>query len=186
VTKGYLNRPELTEEKFIDNPFGEGKLYRTGDLAKWQADGNIQYLGRIDDQVKIRGYRIELGEIESNLLQFEDIENVAVITKSVNENDLVLCGYIVSDKSLDLDQIKVQLRQKLPEYMVPTYMMQIESLPTTSNGKLDKKTLPEIEVQHKSHIAPRNETEQILAQVFTEVLNIDSVSIDDNFFEIGG
>ncbi|MCD8926412.1 amino acid adenylation domain-containing protein, partial [Staphylococcus epidermidis] len=141
VTKGYLNKPELTNEKFIDNPFGKGKLYRTGDLAKWQADGNIQFLGRIDDQVKIRGYRIELGEIENNLLQLDEIENVVVIAKSLNNSELTLCAYLISDQVLNLDQIKIQLRQKLPEYMIPMYMMQIDELPVTSNGKLNKKAL---------------------------------------------
>ncbi|MCD8926397.1 amino acid adenylation domain-containing protein, partial [Staphylococcus epidermidis] len=141
VAKGYLNRPELTNEKFIDNPFGKGKLYRTGDLAKWQADGNIQFLGRMDDQVKIRGYRIELGEIENNLLQLDEIENVVVTAKSLNNSELTLCAYLISDQSLNLDQVKIQLRQKLPEYMIPMYMMQIDELPVTSNGKLNKKAL---------------------------------------------
>ncbi|HGO1816517.1 TPA: amino acid adenylation domain-containing protein [Staphylococcus aureus] len=186
VTRGYLNRPDLTKEKFIDNPFGEGKLYRTGDLAKWQADGNIQYLGRIDDQVKIRGYRIELGEIENTLLKIKNVDNVTVVTKQTAGNELILCGYLVSKEELNLEHIKAKLRQELPEYMVPTHMIQIESLPTTSNGKLDKKLLPEIEVKQKIYVGPRNETEEVLAQAYREVLKIDSVGIDDNFFEIGG
>ncbi|PTI35934.1 non-ribosomal peptide synthetase, partial [Staphylococcus succinus] len=122
VTDGYLNRPELTQEKFIDNPFGEGKLYRTGDLAKWQDDGNIAYLGRIDDQVKIRGYRIELGEIESILRQIEEIIDVAVIAKAMTDEELAICAYLVSDKVIAFDAIKAELSKQLPNYMIPTYI----------------------------------------------------------------
>ncbi|PTF53988.1 non-ribosomal peptide synthetase, partial [Staphylococcus cohnii] len=112
VTDGYLNRPDLTQEKFIDNPFGEGKLYRTGDLAKWSAEGNVEYLGRIDEQVKIRGYRIELGEIESTLGQIDGISDVAVIAKAVVGDELSICAYLVSDDAIDIETIKATLGQK--------------------------------------------------------------------------
>ncbi|MDK9864356.1 AMP-binding protein, partial [Staphylococcus equorum] len=114
VTAGYLNRPELTQEKFIDNPFGKGKLYRTGDLAKWNGDGNIIYIGRIDEQVKIRGYRIELGEIESILRQHTHINDVAIVARPMVDNELSICAYLVSDDSLDFGSLKTSLGQKLP------------------------------------------------------------------------
>ncbi|WP_436955878.1 non-ribosomal peptide synthase/polyketide synthase [Staphylococcus sp. AS1337] len=186
VTKGYLNRPDLTDEKFIDNPFGEGKLYRTGDLAKWSTTGNVEYLGRIDEQVKIRGYRIELGEIESLLRQINLISDVAVVAKPMAGEELAICAYLVSDESIDFDEIKSQLNQNLPDYMVPTYMTQIDILPVTSNGKLDKKQLPEIQVESENYVAPTNEIEEMLTNIFGEVLNIERVSIYDNFFEVGG
>ncbi|OIJ31387.1 non-ribosomal peptide synthetase [Staphylococcus sp. LCT-H4] len=186
VTDGYLNRPELTQEKFIDNPFGEGKLYRTGDLAKWQDDGNIAYLGRIDDQVKIRGYRIELGEIESILRQIEDIIDVAVIAKAMADEELAICAYLVSDKVIAFDAIKTELSKQLPNYMVPTYIEQIEQIPVTANGKLDKQQLPDIKIESKSYVAPTNNTEIMLTQVFENILNIERVGIEDNFFDIGG
>ncbi|MEB7831147.1 non-ribosomal peptide synthetase [Staphylococcus xylosus] len=186
VTNGYLNRPDLTDEKFIDNPFGEGKLYRTGDLAKWSTTGNVEYLGRIDEQVKIRGYRIELGEIESLLRQIDLISDVAVVAKPMAGEELAICAYLVSDESVDFDEIKSQLNQNLPDYMVPTYMTQIDILPVTSNGKLDKKQLPEIQVESENYVAPTNDIEEMLTNIFGEVLNIRRVSIYDNFFEVGG
>ncbi|MEB7675538.1 amino acid adenylation domain-containing protein, partial [Staphylococcus equorum] len=154
VTAGYLNRPELTQEKFIDNPFGKGKLYRTGDLAKWNGDGNIIYIGRIDEQVKIRGYRIELGEIESILRQHTHINDVAIVARPMVDNELSICAYLVSDDSLDFGSLKTSLGQKLPDYMIPAYMTQLDELPVTSNGKLNKKALPEIKVESKVYVAP--------------------------------
>ena len=111
VTDGYLNKPDLTAEKFVDNPFTDGKMYRTGDLVKWHSDGNIEYLGRIDEQVKIRGYRIELGEIESTIRQLDGINDVAVITKTSAGGDKALYSYLVSDNELNIDEVKAQLRQ---------------------------------------------------------------------------
>ncbi|RIP37330.1 amino acid adenylation domain-containing protein [Staphylococcus gallinarum] len=186
VTDGYLNRPELTQEKFIDNPFGEGKLYRTGDLAMWHKDGNIACLGRIDDQVKIRGYRIEIGEIENVLRQIDYISDVVVLVKPMAGESLALCAYLVSDEQLTLNDIKAKLRDKLPAYMVPAYMTQIEKLPVSSSGKLDKKQLPEIKVESKTYVAPSNEIERIVTGAFETVLSEKRVSIQDNFFEIGG
>ncbi|MCG3399240.1 non-ribosomal peptide synthetase [Staphylococcus massiliensis] len=187
VTHGYLNRPELNKEKFIDNPFGPGKMYRTGDLAKWNAEGIVEYMGRMDEQVKVRGYRIELGEIENTIRDNEDVNDVAVIAKDLNQNgDKVLCGYITSDQSLDIDTVKHDLYEKLPEYMVPQYMMQIDTLPVTQNGKLNKRALPEIEVAGRKFVAPETENEQVVADAFSKVLGVDDVSLYDNFFEIGG
>ncbi|WP_193014010.1 non-ribosomal peptide synthetase [Staphylococcus equorum] len=186
VTAGYLNRPELTQEKFIDNPFGKGKLYRTGDLAKWNADGNISYIGRIDEQVKIRGYRIELGEIESVLRQQAHIIDVAVVATTMVENELSICAYLVSDDSLDFESLKTSLGQKLPDYMIPAYMTQLDKLPVTSNGKLNKKALPKIKVESKVYVAPTNGIESAVAKAFEAVLQVNQVSIHDNFFEMGG
>ncbi|OIS57824.1 non-ribosomal peptide synthetase, partial [Staphylococcus equorum] len=186
VTAGYLNRPELTQEKFIDNPFGKGKLYRTGDLAKWNGDGNISYIGRIDEQVKIRGYRIELGEIESILRQHTHINDVAIVARPMVDNELSICAYLVSDDSLDFGALKTSLGQKLPDYMIPAYMTQLDELPVTSNGKLNKKALPEIKVESKVYVAPTNDMESAVAKTFEAVLHVDQISIHDNFFEMGG
>ncbi|OEL08346.1 non-ribosomal peptide synthetase [Staphylococcus equorum] len=186
VTAGYLNRPELTQEKFIDNPFGKGKLYRTGDLAKWNGDGNISYIGRIDEQVKIRGYRIELGEIESILRQHTHINDVAIVARPMVDNELSICAYLVSDDSLDFGTLKTSLGQKLPDYMIPAYMTQLDELPVTSNGKLNKKALPEIKVESKVYVAPTNDMESAVAKTFEAVLHVDQISIHDNFFEMGG
>ncbi|MGW7780519.1 amino acid adenylation domain-containing protein [Staphylococcus xylosus] len=166
VTDGYLNRPQLTEERFIDNPFGKGNLYRTGDLAKWQEDGNIICLGRIDDQVKIRGYRIELGEIESTLRKNEKLTDVAVIAKSMGEGNIALCAYLVSEEELDYENIKRDLSESLPNYMIPTYITQIEKIPVTDNGKLNKRQLPEIKIESKVYVAPKDDTEVMITQIF--------------------
>ncbi|WP_199777801.1 non-ribosomal peptide synthetase, partial [Lysinibacillus sp. FJAT-14745] len=187
VSRGYLNRPELTAEKFVENPFCEGeKIYRTGDLARWMEDGNIEYLGRIDEQVKIRGYRIEIDEVVSEIRNLQEIQNAVVIAREEN-NDKYLCGYVVGNGKLDSNIIKEQLRKKLPEYMIPAYIIQIESLPITRNGKLDKKALPKPEViSMVEYIAPRNDIEICIAKAFQDILGTDRIGIDDNFFELGG
>ena len=187
VAKGYLNRPELTEEKFVPNPFGEGRMYRSGDLARWMPDGNIEYMGRIDQQVKIRGFRIELGEIESVIRKQQAIEDSVVIVRE-DKGDKVLCAYIVTgDGQLSIQDLKAAIRKDLPEYMIPSYFMQIEKIPVTRNGKLDKKALPEIEVTGSGeYLAPRNETESMLCRLFGEILEIEKVSVRDSFFDLGG
>ncbi|MBQ0011120.1 MAG: amino acid adenylation domain-containing protein, partial [Clostridiales bacterium] len=187
VARGYLNRPELTDEKFVKNPFGEGRMYRTGDLARWLPDGNIEYLGRIDEQVKIRGFRIELGEIENQIKAIQKVKDCAVIARADASGDKVICAYVVSDENIQLMEIREILSTILPDYMIPSYMMQIDRIPITRNGKLDKRALPDIEVRtSKEYVAPRNEVEQILADLFAKVLGYSPVSIYDNFFEIGG
>ncbi|MGG4399320.1 amino acid adenylation domain-containing protein, partial [Paenibacillus amylolyticus] len=159
VARGYLNKPELTNKKFVDNPFVPGeRMYRTGDLAKWLPDGNIAYLGRIDDQVKIRGFRIELGEVENALRQLEGIQDAAVIVRENHEGEKALYAYLISKDPVQLQKVRRDLEELLPEYMVPTYMMQIDQLPVTRNGKLDKRALPEIvAVSEKAYTAPKNE-----------------------------
>jgi len=186
LARGYLNQPELTAEKFVQNPFGEGRLYRSGDLARWLPEGNIEYLGRIDEQVKIRGFRIELGEIESVLRKQTGVKDAAVVVIEKN-GDRSICAYVVSDEEIQTIDIKDRLRKELPEYMIPAHIMQIESIPVTRNGKLDKHALPEPEVgSGQEYIAPRNETEETVASIFAKVLGVTPVGIEDNFFEMGG
>ena len=165
IARGYLNQPELTAEKFIKDPFSadpKARLYKTGDLGRWLADGNIEYLGRIDDQVKIRGYRIELGEIESVLNQNEQVTQGVVLAKDDSSGNKRLVGYVVSNqKAFDKQAIQAWLNEKMPEYMVPAIWVELESLPLTSNGKVDKKALPDPELMdmQAEYVAPRNETE---------------------------
>ena len=187
VARGYLNRPELTAEKFVKNPYGEGRMYRTGDLARWLPDGNIEYLGRIDEQVKIRGFRIELGEIESRIREIENIKDCAVIARVDSTGDKAIYAYYTSDIEVSVSEIRNRLSESLPEYMVPSYMMQIEKIPVNKNGKLDKKSLPEIEGKTtKEYVAPRNEIEEKICDIFSEILNVEQVSVKDGFFELGG
>ena len=187
VARGYLNRPELTAEKFVDNPFRPGeRIYRTGDLARWMSDGNIEYLGRIGEQVKIRGFRIELGEIESRLREIEGIHDAAVIVRE-DQDEKYVCAYVVGKTELNLKDIKKRLAQTMPIYMIPSYISQLLNLPVTKNGKLDKKSLPKPEiVGNESYVAPRNETEECITELFQEILNVERVGIDDSFFELGG
>ena len=188
LARGYLNRPELTSEKFVPNPFKSGeRMYRSGDLARWLPDGNIEFLGRIDHQVKIRGFRIELGEIESRLLELEQVKEVVVLAKDDESSDKYLCAYIVSDDELKVSDIRTSLTSTLPDYMVPSYFMRLDSIPLTSNGKVDRRALPEPEgVVGTEFVAPRTATEEVLATIWSEVLNKDKVGIYDNFFELGG
>ncbi|MEE1281872.1 MAG: amino acid adenylation domain-containing protein, partial [Acutalibacteraceae bacterium] len=187
LARGYLNKPELTAEKFIDNPYAEGKLYRSGDLARWMPDGNIEYLGRIDEQVKIRGFRIELGEIESRIKKIEEIKDSAVIVRSDKGGDKAIYAYYTSDVEVNAIDIRKKLSENLPEYMVPSYMMQIEAIPVTKNGKLDKRALPEIESRTtREYVAPRTESEKVICEIFGEILAVEKVGINDGFFELGG
>ncbi len=187
VARGYVNRPELTSEKFIANPFGEGRLYRTGDLARLLPDGNIDYLGRIDEQVKIRGFRIELGEIESKLRELEYVRDCAVIARDDSSGDKAIYAYIVSDTNAAMSDVREALKKSLPEYMLPSYMMQIDTIPVTSNGKLDKRALPDIESRSVGeYAAPSTETERIICGIFAEILGCERVGANDSFFELGG
>ncbi|MBE5929385.1 MAG: amino acid adenylation domain-containing protein, partial [Lachnospiraceae bacterium] len=187
VSRGYLKKAELTEEKFVANPFGEGRMYRTGDLARWLPDGNIEYLGRIDEQVKIRGFRIELGEIESRIREIDGISDCAVIARADASGDKAIHAYMVSAGEISLSDVRDNLSKSLPDYMIPTYMMQIESIPVTKNGKLDKRALPEIEAKTgNEYVAPRNNTEKLICEIFGEILNIEQISVTDSFFALGG
>ncbi len=190
IARGYLNRDELTADKFIENPFAKGqRLYKTGDLARWLPDGNIEFLGRIDNQVKIRGYRIELGEIENELLKHNKIKEAIVIAKEDNIKNKYLCAYIAGEAELNSKELREHLSNNLPEYMIPAYFIQLEQLPLTANGKVDRKALPDPDgniTTGAEYVAPRNEIEEKLVSIWKEVLGLEKVGINDNFFELGG
>lgn len=187
VAKGYLNKPEYTAEKFISNPYGEGMLYRTGDIGRWLEDGNIEFFGRKDEQVKIRGFRIELSEIENALREFEEIKDAVAITKENQEGDKLISAYYVAEKELSIEILRSSLINKLPDYMIPSIMARIETIPLTQNGKVDKKALPKIHISSdKEYIEPRTAVEKALCAAFIEVLGVEKVGIRDGFFELGG
>jgi len=190
LARGYLNRPELAKEKFIPNPFEPGEtMYRTGDLARWTSDGNIECIGRIDYQVKLRGYRIELGEIENELLKIATIKEVVVIDREDKQGNKYLCAYIVSDKEITVTELRGALSKKLPDYMIPSYFIILEKLPLMPNGKLDRKSLPEPDGEINigvEYAAPTNKIEETMAEIWSEVLGVQKIGIDDNFFALGG
>ena len=194
LARGYLNRPELTAEKFIDNPFANApfnRLYKTGDLARYLPDGNIECFGRIDNQVKIRGFRIELGEIEAVLNQNIDVQTSCVIIREDTPGDKYLVAYIVAhyERIPMISELRQFLSSKLPLYMVPQAFVFLESLPLTTNRKVDRRALPapdKIGNRRDQYVAPRNGIEEMLVQIWTEILKIEQVGIYDNFFEIGG
>jgi amino acid adenylation domain-containing protein/FkbH-like protein/non-ribosomal peptide synthase protein (TIGR01720 family)/FkbM family methyltransferase len=194
LARGYLNRPELTQEKFIPNPFdkaGVSKLYKTGDLARYLPDGNIEYLGRIDNQVKIRGFRIELGEIETVLTQNPQVQSSVIIARENTPGNKRLVGYIVPQKEATptSNELRQYLKGKLPDYMIPHVFVILESLPLTPNGKIDRRALPAPESSSEllgKYVAPRTFIEDTLATIWAQVLRVKEVGIDDNFFELGG
>jgi amino acid adenylation domain-containing protein len=191
LARGYWRRPELTAEKFINDPFTEesgARLYRTGDLGRWLPDGNIECLGRMDDQVKIRGYRIELGEIDSVLNQVEQVKLGVVVAKADSNGNKRLVGYVVAKETFDKQVIQSYLAAKLPDYMVPALWVELDQIPLTANGKIDRKALPDPELADMAaeYVAPRNATEQALASIWQDLLAADRIGIYDNFFELGG
>nr|CUX79061.1 Octapeptin synthase subunit B [Niallia circulans] len=190
LARGYLNRPELTDEKFTDNPFAPGeRMYKTGDLARWLPDGNIEYMGRIDHQVKIRGYRIELGEIEEQLLKIESVQEAIVIAREDASGQYQLCAYFVADKPLAVGELRGALSQELPGYMIPAHFVGLERMPLTPNGKIDRKALPAPEgnaLAGREYVAPRTDAEKALADVWKSVLSAGRVGVTDHFFELGG
>jgi amino acid adenylation domain-containing protein/non-ribosomal peptide synthase protein (TIGR01720 family) len=204
LARGYLNREQLTAEKFIPNPFQtplekqqnkNARLYKTGDLARWLAEGNIEYIGRNDFQVKIRGYRIELGEIENALCEHENIEQSVVVVKEYHGSEGIatgnkyLVGYYVAKTPLDEEKILEYLRMRLVDYMVPNKLIYLQELPITINGKLDRNKLPDPKFSHLEHyMAPRNDLELRISHVWAEVLGLteDKVGIRDDFFRLGG
>ncbi|MEC4812714.1 MAG: amino acid adenylation domain-containing protein [Scytonema sp. PMC 1069.18] len=192
---GYLNRPELTAQKFIPNPFGgldQGRLYKTGDLVRYLPDGNIEFVGRIDNQVKIRGFRIELGEIETLLSQHPCIQSAVVIVRQDTPGEKRLVAYVVpnQNQATTLSDLRQFLKPKLPEYMIPVAFVILDVLPLTPNGKVNRHALPAPEQVgqelEQSFVAPRNHLEQQLKEIWEQVLNVKPISVQDNFFEIGG
>ncbi|MGE5343979.1 MAG: amino acid adenylation domain-containing protein [Candidatus Omnitrophota bacterium] len=190
VTRGYLNRPELTVEKFVENPYKkEERLYRSGDLARFLEKGELVYLGRIDHQVQLRGFRIELGEIENQILKYRGIKEVVVVDRTDESDDIYLCAYIVSDKDIDPTEIKRLLTGVLPDYMIPSFVVRIDRIPLTSNGKIDRSALPKPQARtDKTYSGPRTKIEMTLVSLWSEVLNLESnlIGIDSDFFDLGG
>ncbi|RBL90699.1 non-ribosomal peptide synthetase [Chitinophaga flava] len=190
VARGYLNRPELTAARFLASPFQEGeRLYRTGDLARWYHDGNIEYQGRIDDQVKIRGFRIELGEIENAIQGSGVVGNSVVLAKTVGTGDKQLVAYVVPGDNYSKEAVVSHLKDLLPEYMIPSIWVVMENIPLTSNGKVNRKALPEPDaarLANVAYVAPRTTTEISLAAIWQELLGAERVGVNDNFFELGG
>ena len=194
VSLGYLNRPELNLEKFVPDPFNSvpGKLmYRTGDLVRYKKDGNLEFISRIDNQVKVRGYRIELGEIEAALAQHPSLKSNVVITRKdkSGENRLVAYYILNNDQSFSLDNVLTFLSEKLPEYMVPAAYVELKEFPLTPNGKIDRKELPEPDMQvtsSEAFIGARTPNENLLTSIWSEILSISKVSVQDDFFKLGG
>ena len=205
LARGYLNRPELTAERFIPNPFSDepgARLYKTGDLARYRPDGNIEFLGRIDHQVKIRGFRIELGEIEEVLRQHPAVREAVVVAREDAPGDKRLVAYVVQNPQYQapdelkegmpmlLSQLRSYLKQKLPDYMIPPSLVLLEALPLMPNGKVDRRALPapddtrpELE---ERFVAPRTPLEEVVAASWSQVLGIEQVGIHDDFFALGG
>ena len=192
VARGYFRRPDLTAERFLPDPFGQdgGRLYRTGDLARLGLDRQLDFVGRADQQIKVRGYRIEMGEIETSLLAMPEVGDCAVMMREDHPGDKRLVAYVVARKGdLDRELLRTKLRRVLPDYMVPSIWVIIENLPKTSNGKLDRARLPapdRIGAKGGNLIAPRNDIEATLLEIWQQLLRTDQISIEDNFFELGG
>jgi acyl carrier protein len=193
--RGYYNRFDLTAEKFIPDPFSRedgGRLYKTGDLARYLPNGNMEFIGRIDQQVKIRGFRIELGEIESILQEYKGIKDAVVILRDDTPGNQRLVAYLINEDGVSIEFVKlrVYLRERLPEFMIPTAFVTLEAFPLTPSGKIDRRALP-IPDRDRSdlsseYIAPRNEIEEKMANICKELLSLERVGVYDNFFDLGG
>ena len=195
LARGYLNRPELTALRFIPHAFSKtagARLYRTGDVARYNGEGELEYLGRVDEQVKLRGYRIELGEIEAALTAHAEIEAAVVIAREDREGEQRLVAYLVTHngKSIEAEGVRKYLKARLPEYMMPSVFVTLAGLPLTPNGKIDRKLLPAPDgarsLEEAGYVAPRDEVEEVLAGIWAEVLGVERVGTNDNFFELGG
>jgi amino acid adenylation domain-containing protein len=188
VARGYLNRPELTAQRFLENPFGDGKMYRSGDLGRWLASGELEYLGRIDNQVKVRGFRIELGEIEAALKTHKNVNEAVVLARQDHGAKPQLIAYVVLVGTVTWPELRAFLATRLPDYMLPAAMVALESLPLTAHGKLDRTALPTPD--HRAtgapFVKPETDAERLLAEVWQEVLGINRVGRNDNFFHLGG
>jgi len=189
LARGYVNRPELTAERFIANPFVEGtRLYRTGDIVRWNERGQLEYLGRIDDQIKVRGFRVELGEVESQLLQVPGVREAVVVARDTPQG-MQLAGYVSGHpgQKLDGSTLRQALKTILPDYMVPSAITVLDRLPLNANGKIDRRALPEpVFDTGDAYEAPEGELETQLASIWAEVLGVERVGRHDNFFELGG
>lgn len=196
LARGYLDRPDLTADRFVPNPFANtfdgrgGRLYRTGDRARYRQDGTVEFHGRVDNQVKVRGFRIELGEVEAQLRTDSRLKDAVVIVRETADGTKQLAAYVAASADLDLDSVRARLAVHLPDYMIPSTMTVLEALPLTANGKIDRAALPDPDQaptpQSGAYVAPRNDIERTLAQIWADVLHLDRVGIHDNFFAIGG
>ena len=194
LSKGYLNDSDLTDARYIQNPYtsaADDKLYRTGDLGRYMPDGAVMFYGRKDGQVSVRGFRVELGEIEANIKEMNAVSNCVAILREDGQGDQRLVAYYVLKPGHDasISDWRNYLRSKLPEYMVPQHFVELESIPLTPNGKVDRKALPKPEADGASeqgYVAPRTETEQKIAAVWQEVLKLERVGVQDDFFDLGG
>ena len=190
LAKGYWNRDELTKEKFVINPYTGKRMYRTGDMAKWLSNGDIQILGRSDHQVKIRGYRVELEEIEKHISRYENIKECVVASRKDSLGNQTLVAYYVSDGEINISRLRVHLAGVLPDYMIPGIYMNIMEIPRTANGKIDRNALPEPEmirpVLENEYVEPSTDTEKSIHGIWGTLLNRENIGIKDNFFDIGG
>lgn len=188
LSRGYLNNDKMTNERFIENPFiKEQKMYRTGDIAKYLEDGNIEYCGRKDNQVKIRGHRIELGEIEEWLLKNHRIKDVVVAIKEKSDEDKLICAYLIKKEDITENELNDWLSKHIPKYMMPSIFIFLDEFPLTSNGKIDVQTLLDIDFDDKEEfINYRNEIEKSLVEIMKEILMVDTISLNDNFYRLGG
>jgi amino acid adenylation domain-containing protein len=193
LARCYLNRPELTAEKFVPHPFsatpGE-RLYRTGDVVRWNVDGEVEYVCRIDHQVKIRGFRIETGEIEAALIANERVSEAVVIVREDVPGEKRLVAYVAGEPDTTVNELRSYLRERIPDYMVPSYIVMLDHLPLNANGKVDRPALPEPQpdeaVSSVAYVPPRTPTEQMIADIWTRVLGMERIGINDNFFDLGG
>ncbi|MEK4077793.1 amino acid adenylation domain-containing protein [Paenibacillus sp. FSL M7-0656] len=190
LARGYMNRDDLTAEKFTADPFQTGeRMYRTGDLARWLPDGNLEYLGRMDEQVKIRGYRIELGEVENVLLKQEGVAEAIVAVVLNPKQETELCAYITTSRNIAVREIRGCLARELPEYMIPVHYVELNKIPLTSNGKVDRRALPQPDFASAAadnYVPPRGVTERKLAEIWSEVLGTAPIGAYSHFFELGG
>ncbi len=189
VSNGYWNRPELTNSKFLKNPFHDGIVYKTGDIARWTADGLLEFLGRSDRQVKIRGYRIEIAEVENVILEFGKINEVAVKLIETPKKDSFLCAYYISSIDFPENELHEYLSSKVLDYMIPSCFYKMDCLPYSPNGKIDIKSLPIPSIKIETDaliILPKNQIQRDLLAIWQKVLDTQSIGIQDNFFDIGG
>jgi acyl carrier protein len=192
LAREYLKHPKLTAEKFVPHPFSNepgARLYRTGDLVRYLSDGNIDFLGRMDQQVKIRGFRIELGEIEAVLNEHTAVRESVVLVRDDVPGEKRLVAYVVADSGAIVNELRSWLRERLPEYFVPTFFIVLDKLPLTANGKVDRRALPapdQSELLKEKLVAPRTPEEEKIAAIWSDVLDIKPIGIQTNFFDLGG
>jgi non-ribosomal peptide synthetase component F len=192
VCGGYWERAELTAERYLPDPFSASgaRLYRTGDTGRYQRDGQVEYVGRLDEQVKVRGYRVELGEIEAELREQGTVREAVVILREDQAGSKRLVAYVVAEAKTSVSELRQSLQERLPEYMIPSAFVMLEEMPLTVNGKVDRRALPAPDSSRpkleKVYVAPRNEREEKLAGIWSQVLGLEQVGVHDNFFELGG